>query len=354
VTGTNILPNSDAAPQFSDADNLLRLSLLALAVGIGLTSIYQFIGSMIWFREYLGDYQVFWGISSVPLVRIYDHRVFAYPPSALLLIRPFGWLPFWPSLLAWSVTGMAAFFFAVRRIMRPSAIALGLATYAGVGVLLGGQISLFIGALLIAGLSVQNSRWRGIFLAAAAVIKPQSVLAAPIALIAERNWRALGWAVAAGCALLLLSLLVFGLDPWLRWVSEMPKFHAYLGARGIDRMDVGVYGLARSFGLPGWTYMFGIPLGITTSWLVFRREAAIVDRYAAFAAATVLMSPYTLYYDLVGLTFACMTMLLDKDRSPLIWLAAALIVSSVLAGMGVTLLAVILSYEAVQRARQQS
>ena len=63
------------------------------------------------------------------------------------------------------------------------------------------------------------------------------------------------------------------------------------------------------------------------------------------------MSPYTLYYDLAGLTFACMAMLLDRERSPLIWLAAALVVSSVFASMGIILLAAMLSYEAVQRAK---
>ena len=351
MSGTTILPTPATPSQAPDADNLLRLSLLAIAIGLSMAPAYRFVGSMIWFREYLGDYQVFWGISAVPLDRIYDHRVFAYPPSALMLIKPFGWLPFWPSLIAWSAAGVAAISFALRRVMGPAAIALGFATYAGVGVLVGGQISLFIGALVVAGLNAPSSRWRGVCLAAAAVIKPQSVLAAPAALIAERKWGVIGWAMASGCGLLLLSLVLFGLDPWVRWVGEMPKFRAYLGLRGIDRMDVGLYGLALSFGLSGWTYLLGIPLGVATSWLCFRRETAIVDRYAAFAASTVLMSPYTLYYDLAGLTFACMAMLLDRERSPLIWLAAALVVSSVFASMGIILLAAMLSYEAVQRAK---
>jgi ABC-type phosphate transport system auxiliary subunit len=44
-------------------------------------------------------------------------------------------------------------------------------------------------------------------------------------------------------------------------------------------------------------------------------------------------------------------MLLDRGRSPLIWLAAALIVSSVLANFGIILLAAMLSYEAFSRSR---
>jgi hypothetical protein len=247
-------------------------------------------------------------------------------------------------------SGLAAICCAARRVLPPRSIAIGLLTFAGIGVVLGGQISLFVGALVIAGLSASQPRWRGALLASAALIKPQSLLAAPIALLAGREWKAFGWAAAVGVGLLLVSALLFGLDPWLRWLTELPKFHAYLISRGIDRMDVGVYGLARLLGLPGWTFLFAVPLGIATSWVVFRNDAAtLLDRYAAFAASSVLMSPYTLYYDLAGLTFASVALLLDRDRSPLIWLAAAMIVSSIFASFGIVLLAVVLTYEALRR-----
>lgn len=329
----------------------MRLGLLACALLAGLVPIYQFIGSMIWFREYLGDFQVFWGVTKVPVGAIYDHRVFAYPPTTLLLLTPFGQLPFWPSLVAWSAVGTAAITFAARRLIGPLALGLGLLTYAGIGTLLGGQISFFVGALVIAALSTSKPRSRGVLLAAAAVIKPQSLLAAPIALVAERNWKAIGWAVVGGSALLLASVLLFGTGVWERWFTELPKFHAYLISRGVDRMDVGVYGLARSLALPGWIFLIGVPLGVVTSWSVFRSEAPVLDRYLAFAVSTVLMSPYTLYYDLAGLTFACAALLLDRNRSPLTWLAAAMIVSSVLAIFGILLLAAVLSFE---RLREQS
>jgi Glycosyltransferase family 87 len=348
VSETSILPGT-AAPASQRIDQMLRVGLLVAALAIGLLPLYRFIGSMIWFREYLGDYQVFWGIGSAPLEWVYGHYGFPYPPTALMLVRPFGMLPFWPSLVAWGMAGAGAIILAARRVMQPAAIALGFVTSAAVGVLAGGQVSLFIGALVMAGLSAASSRWRGALLAAAAVVKPQSLLAAPVALTAERNWRAIGWAVATAFALLLLSLLLFGVDTWVRWAADLHKFPAYLTSRGIDRGDVGVYGLARAFGLPGWTFVAGIPLGVATSWLAFRKEAAPIDRYAAFAASTVLMSPYTLSYDLAGLTFASVAMLLDPKRSPLMWLAAALIVSSVFANVGIILLATMLSWESRQR-----
>jgi hypothetical protein len=331
------------------AEDILRLALLVCALLANLGPIYQFIGSMIWFHQFLGDYQVFWGITKVPLAQIYDHHVFAYPPTTMLLLAPFGLPAFFPSLVAWSAAGAAAITFAARRFMRPLAITLGFLTYAGIGVLLGGQISLFVGALIMAAMGTPQPRLRGLLLAAAAVIKPQSLLAAPIALVAERNWKAIAWALAAGCGFVLFSVGLFGSDIWQRWFTELPKFHAYLISRGVDRLDVGIYGLARLIGLPGWTFLLGAPLGIVTSWLVFRSEASVLDRYAAFAVSTVLMSPYTLYYDLAGLTFVCVALLLDRERSPLIWLAAAMIVSSVFASLGIGLLAVMLSVYALRQ-----
>lgn len=333
--------------RIGSAEDLLRLMLLASALFANLAPVYQFVGSMIWFHQYLGDYQVFWGITRIPLDKIYDHHVFAYPPTAMMLLAPFGWLPFWPSLIAWSAVGAAAMSYAARRVMGPLALTLGFLTFAGIGVMLGGQISLFVGALIIAALNSAQPRWRGILLAAAAVIKPQSLLAAPIALVAERSWKAIAWAIAVGSGLVLFSTLFFGVDLWLGWLAQLPKFHAYLINHGIDRMDVGIYGLARSFGLPGWTFLLTAPLGMATSWLVFRREGQTLDRYLAFAVSTVLMSPYTLYYDLAGLTFACVALLLDRKRSPLIWLAAAMIVSSIFAGPGIVLMAILLSFEAL-------
>lgn len=334
------------------ADDLMRVGLLACALLANLWPIYHFVGSMIWFHEYLGDYQVFWGITKVPLVRIYEHRVFAYPPTTMLLLAPFGLLAFVPSLIVWSAAGAAAFVCAATRVMRPFAIALGFLTYAGIGVLLGGQISLFVGALVMSAMT-RRSGLEGVFLAAAAAIKPQSLVAAPIALLAERNWKAIGWCIVSGCSFALISVLLFGPDVWRRWLTELPRFRAYLISHGIDRMDVGIYGLALRSGLSWWVFLFGIPLGALTSWLVFRREAAMLDRYAAFAASTVLMSPYTLYYDLAGLTFVCVAFLFDRNRSPLIWLAAAMVVSSVFASLGVVLLAVMLCVEGVCRSTRR-
>ncbi len=160
----------------ASAADWLRLSLLACALLIGIGPLYQFVGSMIWFHEYLGDYRVFWGVSRLPLGRIYDHHVFAYPPASLLLFRPFALLPFYPSLIAWSAVGAVAMVYAARNLVRPGALILGFLTFAGLGVLLGGQISLFIGALILTALRSSDPRLQGIALAAAAAIETAVII----------------------------------------------------------------------------------------------------------------------------------------------------------------------------------
>jgi hypothetical protein len=350
---SNVIANGANAPLLAPErrGELLRLGLLSAALLVGLVPVFRFVGSMFWFREFLGDWQVFWINASAPLDQVYGRWLFPYPVTALFLVRPFGLLPFWPSLVAWGAAGSAAISFGARRMLAPRALAIGLCSSAAVTVLVSGQISLFIGALVIAGLSAENPRWRGLCLGAAAVIKPQSLLAAPVAMIARRDWRGIGWAAAAACALVALSLAVFGFDAWLRWATNLHRFQDFLTSRGTDLLDIGLYGIARSFGLPGWTFAAGIPLGVATAWLAFRRQTPLVDRYAAFVCATVLMSPYTMPYDLAGLSFACVAMLLDPKRSPLVWLAAALIVSSVFANVGIVMMALVLSYEALSTAR---
>ena len=154
-------------------EDYLRGGLLIAALAIGFFPLYRFLGSMIWFHQYLGDYQVFWAITKKPVEHLYDHRVFAYPPTALLLLWPFGALPFTAALIAWNIAGIAAIWRAFAGIIPRRALLIGLATFAGTGVIVGGQISLFIGALIIGALRATAPRWRGAALAAAALIKPQ-------------------------------------------------------------------------------------------------------------------------------------------------------------------------------------
>lgn len=73
-------------------------------------------------------------------------------------------------------------------------------------------LALIVWAIVYAGES--REAWAGLMIAAAILIKPFAVLAA-LHLAIRRNFAPLGWAVAAGIALLVAPILVFGPHRWL-------------------------------------------------------------------------------------------------------------------------------------------
>jgi len=135
----------------------LRGGLLVTAIAIGLLPTYRFIGSMIWFKEYLGDYQLFWGIGSAPVKS--RLRPIWFPLSADRIDAR-------APIRAPAVLAVAVRLGPRRRSghqprnaknLDANAIAIGFVYGCGAGVLLGGQVSLFIGALVIAGCRCSQS-----------------------------------------------------------------------------------------------------------------------------------------------------------------------------------------------------
>ena len=293
------------------------------------------------YRTYLGDYLIFWRAGAGwPLYVDLHHLPFAYPPTSLFLLRPFGLLPFWWSLAAWTVVGMGLLWLSAKRLVGARIAWLGLLTATCLWLALSGQISGFVIAPIVAGVVDKRPWVKGLCFAAAGLIKPQALIAAPIALLAERNYRAIGWGALFAGAIVASSIAIWGADLWVRWFDSFGAFHALLAEREMDRSDVGIAGLALKLGLPGWLFVLGIPLGVMAVWNCFRRRGATdAERYAAFACGSVLMSPYTLGYDLAALSIVSVAFLLDRERSINLWRASAMIVSYVLTAPGIVLMA---------------
>jgi hypothetical protein len=151
-------------------------------------------------------------------------RPFVYPPTFLLLVLPFGLLPFTPAYFLWVALSCSALVLAARRLVRPSYAAAVLPLCFPVMVAAAyGQSTLFAGAGLVAGVSLLEQRpaLAGALIVAAASIKPQLAILSPILLLG--HWRALGAGAATGLALVLASL-VFGPARWLEWLAALPDF----------------------------------------------------------------------------------------------------------------------------------
>jgi hypothetical protein len=295
------------------------------------------------YRTYLGDYLIFWRAGAGwPLYHDLHQLVFPYPPTALFLVRPFGLLPFWWALAAWSLTGVAALYLSARLLVARQAVLIGIMSASCLWLALDGQTTLFVAPLIVLGVVARQPWLAGLCFAAAGVVKPQSAVAVPIALIAARQFRAIIWGAFFAAILVNLSMVIWGAGLWPRWLNILHTYPALLVEWDQIYADAGLAGLAAKARLPIWLYLIGVPLGCITVWRTFSRDAPAAERYAALVCGSVLLSPHTLAYDLATLSIVSTAFLLDKERSPMMWRASAMIISEVLTAPGVVLMALCL------------
>jgi len=239
-----------------------------------------------------------------------------YPPVFLLIILPLALLPYGWSLFAWLAVTGATYAAVMRNFVRiPGALGPILAFPAALLNAMYGQNGFLSVALLGGGMLLLRGRpvLAGVLLGAM-IYKPHLALLIPVALLFGAEWLAL--ATAAATALLLLAV-------------SFAFFHAATFAAFLAQSDTAR--LALEQGLVSWTKMQSIfaairllggpiPLAYAAQVLaaavatalvvvVWRRPADGDARAATLAAATLLVSPFLLDYDLVLLAI------------PLAWLA---------------------------------
>ncbi|MEO8560272.1 MAG: glycosyltransferase family 87 protein [Rhodospirillales bacterium] len=319
---------------------LRRLLIVASFTGSTIAFFFFTLVNWLHFQTYLGDYTIFWRAGAGwPIYGDLHDLPFAYPPTALLLLRPFGLLPFWWALAAWTVFGITCLGLSAKRLVDTKAVLLGMLTASSLSLAFSGQISWFVSPLLIAGILGKRSWLNGLCFAIAASIKPQLALALPIALIARRSYRTIGWAILFGAGLFAVSVLAWGSESWVRWFNVLNDFKALLVERGLDKTGVGLAGLALKLGLPSGLFFLGTPLGCACVWRTFSRAAPGPEQFAALACGSVLLSPYVLGYDIAALSIMSVAFLFDKHRSPILWASSAMIISYFMAAPGIALMA---------------
>jgi hypothetical protein len=327
-----------------------RLTLLVMAVLFGLVLSGRHL-----FDEYdlraawRPDYTVFWTGSHMAERRpdlLYNEpamraaqlplthgdrgpRPWISAPSFLLWLWPFTRLPFIPSLIAWDLVGLAVYLAGVWLVSR-SALVAGLSAVMPNAVvsLLTGQASLLTGGFMLAAVRWLEARplIAGALFGLAATIKPQAVVLAPVAMIAARNWRALGAALAAGGLVGAVSL-AFAPRLWLDWLQALRGFLPLVEAMQLQRHAITPAGLAAQIGLTGplagGFAMVCAVAGVVLVWRVFSRPNDIIMRTGALAVGTLLATPYGMNYEGVVMTPVCLMILMRAERNWLLWGAAA-------------------------------
>jgi alpha-1,2-mannosyltransferase len=240
-----------------------------------------------------------------------------YPPSFLLILVPFALLPFelgcalflsasfvWLLVALWRATGRGS-----RHWLHSLSLLLAPASGFTVG---SGQNSFLTAALLVGGFGLlsRRSRLAGALLGLL-TYKPQFWLLVPVALAAGRQWRALTGTIIAAAVMALVSLLVFGIEPWQAWLGWMihPPAEAYRDWLVAGRLQgESLYTNLALLGVPDRLANAGQLLAAFAAgglvWWSFSRAVPTDLQLALLLAAATLAAPHIGPYDAVLLAIA--------------------------------------------------
>ncbi|HKS88751.1 MAG TPA: glycosyltransferase family 87 protein [Stellaceae bacterium] len=235
------------------------------------------------------------------------YNYFYYPPIFVLLCAILARLPYLAAFVLFEAGGLALFLWAMVGILgerRWTALLPVLAFPAMLWNIGLGQ-NAFVTAALFGAATLLIDRRPALAgaLFGALCYKPPFGLLIPVALAAAGRWRAFAAAAASLAALVLLSLAWFGPATWDAFFRAArdagPVYEGGVKLAGY----VTPFGAVRVLGLPpalayavqGLTSLTAIA-GV---WFVWARGVSLPVRAAALCAATLVATPFIMWYDLV-------------------------------------------------------
>ena len=242
----------------------------------------------------------------------YQTQQWSYPPHLILLMAPFGLLPYLPAYLLWTVLGAAALLWAVpagcdRRL---GAAALLLAP-AGLIAFVSGQNAFFVAAIFAAVFRFMDARplLAGLLLGVMTV-KPQVGLLVPLMLVMTGRWTVFASAAATSLALVGATALLFGPEIWTTYLRDALPVQEYV-IRDPTRATLGLmptaYMNARILGLSAEAAyaVQGVFASLAVAAVVwtYRRPRDPLLSFGIVLTATLAATPYLMSYDLVAVSW---------------------------------------------------
>jgi hypothetical protein len=230
---------------------------------------------------------------------------FLYAPPGLLLVTPFGLVPYGVGFVVWVASGVVVYSRAMWGIVaRPAVVFAALGATVTIWNAHGGQTGFLLAAatagffLLLDRRPVTAGVCLGVF-----VVKPHLALLLPLLLVAQRRWRTLFAAIGAAGAAIVISGLAFG---WERWLDSLDALR--FAARVVDSGEAGrfeaqsLYALGRGLGVPS-VPAAALHLALAGAlvwwaWSAWRAHPTPTPAVAAFTvAANLLVTPRVFTYD---------------------------------------------------------
>jgi alpha-1,2-mannosyltransferase len=262
------------------------------------------------------------------IVRLFDHTpedrfVFSYPPHSLLFFVPFALLPFTVSVWVWTAVNFLCVYASVQLLQRDRA--LGLIACLSPAVLIMAAYGHFGGVLGLLALVVllRGHERPGLAGACLAVmtVKPQFAAVFGLFALLTGYWRAALVAVPFTTALVGISVLAFGVRPWIDFFQWTMPFHARLISEFVLSAlltTIPPYAGARMVGLPVWAAqgiqgLFGIAVVGAAAFLLIKRGPG-PRTIALSLLALILALPYSNAYDLAAVA-APLTVAMFAERA---------------------------------------
>ena len=286
-----------------------------------------------------------------------------YPPTFLFAAESLALMPYAAAYAGWVFATFPVYLLAVRGIIGDRSGYLMAAAFPAVlanfivgqnGFLTAG---LFGGALLML---VQRPVLAGVLIGAL-TYKPHLGLLIPIALAAGGHWRAFIAATLTATLMAAAAWATFGADSWVAFFFSIAHTsQAFLSDGWADWSKLQTtFGLIRAIGGTeplAWNLQAGVAAGtaVAVAWL-WRRRVAYDLKAAALSAGAMLATPYLYTYDLVllalplaflfrlarahgalpyemaGIGFACLLVLIFPFVTAPVGFAAVLIVAALIA-----------------------
>ncbi|HEX8400185.1 MAG TPA: glycosyltransferase family 87 protein [Allosphingosinicella sp.] len=241
---------------------------------------------------------------------------YSYTPISFLYVWAFGLLPYLPSYLLWTALTGAAFAWAARPYLRDVGLPgwLALLLPASLINVWAGHYGFLIGALWLGAWHLLDTRPRlAGLLIGLMVVKPHLAILIPLLLIRRRAWEPFATASMTVVVLALLSVFLFGTQPWVDFATKTVGLQASM-VDDVERFFVLMMPtVAPSLFRAGLSPTLVWPLqAATAAAAIFALWRRMPDnpRQAGLAAAcgTFLVLPYAFNYDMtvVGIASLCL------------------------------------------------
>ncbi|MEM8811927.1 MAG: glycosyltransferase family 87 protein [Pseudomonadota bacterium] len=247
-----------------------------------------------------------------------------YPPFFLGVAALLALIPYLPALLIWQISTGAAYVAMIRLISPAPILLLAALAYPAVFInITHGQNGLLTAALLGAGLMLLDRRpWLAGILIGLLAYKPHFGFLIPLVLLVTLRWRPILSASATVLTMAAGATVIFGFGVWEAFIEHADFTSTVIleaGATGWEKIH-SIFSIARSLGAPvGVAYalqaLLAAFLAIAMVWLWRKSDVDLGIKAAGLIAASVIVTPYALDYDMMALAPALALLALEGVKN---------------------------------------